>query len=103
MFTQSLFEESPAYKVLIENNLLSTQYRRDDVDQIFTGLDMKSNTDQVQNIKLRCMHCAYCLPCIYHCTHTELFVPAGHVGLLMDEQNRYLFAQPGNYMFIFYF
>lgn len=81
--------------MLGDNNLLTTQYRRNDVDQIFTGLDMKSNTDQVANIRLRCLHCAYCLPCIYHCTHTELFVPAGHVGLLMDEQNRYLFAQPG--------
>ena len=33
--------------------------------------------------------------CLYNCTHTELFVPAGHVGLLLDEQNRYLFAEPG--------
>ena len=33
-----------------------------------------------------------------------MFVPAGHVGFLMDQQNRYLFAQPGmhniNSMFI---
>merc|ERR1719472_286392 len=40
-----------------------------------------------------------CMPC-----HTEMFVPAGHVGFLMDQQNRYLFAQPGmhniNSMFI---
>ena len=27
--------------------------------------------------------------------HAELFVPAGHVGLLMDERNRYLFGEPG--------
>ena len=32
---------------------------------------------------------------IYHCTHVELFVPAGHVGLLMNSKNEYLFAQPG--------
>merc|ERR550514_2601525 len=28
-------------------------------------------------------------------THVEMFVPAGHVGLLMNEKNEYLFAQPG--------
>jgi len=27
--------------------------------------------------------------------HTEMFVPAGHVGLLMNDRNEYLFAQPG--------
>mmetsp|Transcript_24987 Transcript_24987/g.29521 ORF Transcript_24987/g.29521 Transcript_24987/m.29521 type:complete len:523 (+) Transcript_24987:68-1636(+) len=93
--SNKLYEDSPAYAILSANNLLTTQYRRNSVEEIFTGIDIKSNTDQVQNIRLRCMYGAYCLPCIYALTHTELFVPAGHVGLLMDEQNRYLFAQPG--------
>jgi regulator of protease activity HflC (stomatin/prohibitin superfamily) len=92
---QGLFEESPAYEAMRQNGLLATQYRRSSVEEIFTGIDIKSNTDHKNNIKLRCMYGGYCFPCIYGCTHTELFVPAGHVGLLMDEQNRYLFAQPG--------
>merc|ERR1719198_1746999 len=40
----------------------------------------------------------------YHSTHLELFVNASHVGLLMNDKNEYLFAQPGmhniNSMFI---
>merc|ERR1719443_1376489 len=33
--------------------------------------------------------------CIYNTTHIETFVPAGHVGFLMNEKNEYLFMQPG--------
>merc|ERR1719262_190165 len=33
--------------------------------------------------------------CIYNCTHIEAFVPAGHVGKLMNDRNEYLFMQPG--------
>lgn len=29
------------------------------------------------------------------CVYVAVFVPAGHVGLLMNERNEYLFAQPG--------
>mmetsp|Transcript_58143 Transcript_58143/g.116840 ORF Transcript_58143/g.116840 Transcript_58143/m.116840 type:complete len:523 (-) Transcript_58143:223-1791(-) len=91
-----LMEESKAYEVMRVNGLLTTQYRRTNVEDIFTGLDVKANTDAVQNIKTRCGWGYYTGCCVlYGCTHTELFVPAGHVGLLMDEQNRYLFAQPG--------
>ena len=32
---------------------------------------------------------------LYHASHIEMFIPAGHVGLLMNEKNQYLFAQPG--------
>ena len=114
-----LMEESKAYEVMRVNGegftyvcaiedaftlriafffpgLLTTQYRRTNVEDIFTGLDVQANTDAVQNIKTRCGWGYYTGCCVlYGCTHTELFVPAGHVGLLMDEQNRYLFAQPG--------
>merc|ERR1719183_777186 len=38
-------------------------------------------------------YCGCC--CIYNMTHTEMFVEAGHVGLLMNDRNEYLFAQPG--------
>merc|ERR1719326_1573575 len=33
--------------------------------------------------------------CVYHALNVEMFVPAGHVGLLMNDKNKYLFAQPG--------
>lgn len=94
-----LMEESPAYECMYANKLLTTKYRRSNVSDIFTGVDLKANTDAVQNIRSRCHHGYYCLPlfgaCLYNSTHTELFVPAGHVGLLMDDKNQYLFAEPG--------
>jgi len=93
--SKGLFEESPAYEVLKVNGLLTTKYRRASVEEIFTGLDIKSTTDWVKNIRLRLQWGAYCLCPFYKCMHTELFVPAGHVGLLMDDKNQYLFAQPG--------
>lgn len=42
----------------------------------------------------------YCSACCvgdsaYYKTHLELFVEAGHVGLVMNSRNEYLFAQPG--------
>merc|ERR1719502_409333 len=39
-------------------------------------------------------YCCVGVP-LYHASHVEMFVPAGHVGLLMNEKNEYLFAQPG--------
>ena len=41
-----------------------------------------------------CYFCVFGVP-VYHLTHEEFFVPAGHVGLLMNENNEYLFAEPG--------
>jgi len=92
------FEDTPAYKALKEAGVLCREHRRCSVDDIFTGRDLTANTDARQNIMER-MHYGWCIPglgcCLYDSTHTEMFVPAGHVGLLMDASNRYLFAQPG--------
>mmetsp|Transcript_1275 Transcript_1275/g.4303 ORF Transcript_1275/g.4303 Transcript_1275/m.4303 type:complete len:562 (-) Transcript_1275:90-1775(-) len=88
-------EDTPAYETLKEAGVLCTAHRRTSVGDIFTGLDLQANTDAMKNIKLRLAYgCGGCC-CVYACTHTELFVPAGHVGLLMDDRNRYLFASPG--------
>jgi len=90
-------EDTPAYAALTAAGLLTTKYRRTDIEDIFTGHDLRANTTQADNIKARCLSCYYCcvgIP-IYHATHAEFFVPAGHVGLLMNERNEYLFAQPG--------
>jgi hypothetical protein len=98
-YEDGLQEESPAYEAMRDNGLLTTKYRRQSVDDIFTGTDLKANTDAVANIRERMLYGYYCCPIggmmAYGFTHTELFVPAGHVGLMMDDQNRYLFAQPG--------
>jgi len=90
-------EDTPAYRTLKENGVLCTKYRRSSVEDLFTGVDLMANTDAWANIKTRALWCGYTpgLCCVYSCTHTEMFVPAGHVGLLMDDQNRYLFASPG--------
>ena len=90
-------EDTPAYRALNAANVLCTEHRRKDVSDIFTGVDRPANTDRVANLKTRSPYFLLgplgC--CAYHCTHTELFVPAGHVGFLMDDKNQYLFAQPG--------
>jgi len=97
-------EDTPAYIALRRAGVLCTEHRRKDIEDIFTGLDLKQNTDQWKNIVARAKNCCCIVPCAYYACHTEMFVPAGHVGFLMDQQNRYLFAQPGmhniNSMFI---
>ena len=52
-FFQGLKEDSPAYEVMRANGLLTTKYRRESVEDIFTGLDIKANTTHMGNIKVR--------------------------------------------------
>jgi len=92
-------EETPAYRTLLEHNLLTATYRKNVFDDIFEdSVDLKANSSKQNNLQERLM-CCWCLPgigcCAYDACHIEMFVPAGHVGLLMDSSNRYLFAQPG--------
>mmetsp|Transcript_39513 Transcript_39513/g.104291 ORF Transcript_39513/g.104291 Transcript_39513/m.104291 type:complete len:428 (-) Transcript_39513:861-2144(-) len=90
------YEDTPAYEVLKNAGVLETKYRRSTIDDIFTGADVKANTSQSDNLWKRLMSLYYCGGCcIYNCTHIETFVPAGHVGFLMNEKNEYLFMQPG--------
>jgi len=90
-------EDTPAYASLQAAGVLCTDHRRNSIEAIFTGLDLAANTDRRKNISARLPF--YACPilgcCLYNATHTELFVPAGCVGFLMDDKNRYLFAQPG--------
>lgn len=88
-------EDSKAYTALRENNMLTTRYRRETVEAIFQGDDLQSNTSHWDNIVKRFQLGAYCCCPFYGCTHTEFFVPAGQVGLVHNEKNEYLFAQPG--------
>jgi len=90
-------EDTPAYSALNANKLLCTKYRRRDVADVFTGDDLKANSSKENDMCQRLKYGYYCcvgIP-LYHCTHVELFVPAGHVGLMMNEKNEYLFAEPG--------
>jgi len=92
-------EASLAYQALVTAGMLTTKYRRADVEAIFVDGDLQANTDHWNDMKLRCMHGVYCLPVIgcmvYNCLRKEFFIPAGNVGLLQNEANEYLFAQPG--------
>lgn len=93
-------EDTPAYRTLLDAGLLETKYRKKRFEDIFDlGLDLKANSTKGNDMTVKCLHGYYLLPvigcCVYHATHTELFVPAGHVGLIMDGAQRYLFAQPG--------
>jgi len=92
------YEDTPAYEVLKKAGVLETKYRRETIDDIFTGTDIKANSTRGNDIWQRAKSC-YCVPglgcCVYHATHIETFVPAGHVGKIMNDRNEYLFMQPG--------
>jgi len=113
-------ESSRAYEALMAADLLVLKHRRESIEAIFTGVDITKNTvstcsltllprisilltrtllcplqDHYQNIKLKCKMGHYCCCPFYNIFRRDFFVPAGHVGLLMNERNDYYFAQPG--------
>lgn len=92
-------EDTPAYKTLKQADLLATGYRKKSFEDIFDCGDLKPNSSKQSNMWERFKYGYFCCPVVgaiaYNVTHTELFVPAGHVGLMMDEQQNYLFAMPG--------
>jgi len=95
----SNYEDTPAYAALQKAGLLCTEFRRNSIDDIFTGDDLRANSTKQRDMWKR-FKCGYYFlpgigPLIYRATHLELFVEASHVGLLMNEKNEYLFAQPG--------
>jgi len=92
-------EDTPAYRTLKQHKLLTTEFRKKYFEDIFDeGVDLRANSSKENNLVERMKTC-WCVPALgcvaYNATHVEFFVPAGHVGLLMDGQRRYLFAQPG--------
>eukprot|EP00929_Paragymnodinium_shiwhaense_P103921 TRINITY_DN6778_c0_g1_i2.p1 TRINITY_DN6778_c0_g1~~TRINITY_DN6778_c0_g1_i2.p1 ORF type:complete len:535 (+),score=144.07 TRINITY_DN6778_c0_g1_i2:89-1693(+) len=95
----SHMEDTPAYRTLLQAGLIETRYRKKNFEDIFEGLDLKANSSKQNDIMQKCMYGYFCCPglgcLLYNASHSEFFVPAGHVGLLMDDANRYLFAQPG--------
>jgi len=92
-------EDTPAYRTLLTAGLLNTTFRKNTFEDIFTGVDLQANSSKGNDLVQKCKFGYFLCPvlgCIvYNATHTEMFVPAGHVGLLTDEKNQYLFAQPG--------
>jgi len=94
----SHMEDTPAYIALRDAGLLNTQFRKGSFEEIFGGIDLRANSSKQNDMCEKAKYC-YCVPilgCIlYNSTHIEMFVPAGHVGLLMDDKKNYLFAQPG--------
>lgn len=90
------YEDTKAYNALKSAGVLCAQYRRRSIEDIFTGLDLMANSTMEINLCERAKMCYWCGGClVYHATHVEMFVEAGHVGLLMNDRNEYLFAQPG--------
>lgn len=92
-------EDTPAYGALAAGGIITSKYRRNNIEDIFTGIDLKANSSQNHNLWEKCKYGYYCCPilgCIaYGATHLEMFVEAGHIGFLMNEKNEYLLAQPG--------
>jgi len=91
-------EDTPAYIALRDAGILSSQFRKATFEDIFGGIDLRANSSKQNDMCEKAKYC-YCVPVLgcllYNATHIEMFVPAGHVGLLMDDKKNYLFAQPG--------
>lgn len=47
------YEDTPAYEVLKDAGVLTTKYRRKDINDIFTGADVKANTSASANLYKR--------------------------------------------------
>ena len=79
-------EDTPAYYAL--KPLLCTKYRRADIEDVFTGVDLKANSSKQKNMQKRLKWGVYC--CIgspfYYATHVEMFVPAGHVAFFVHSR-----------------
>jgi hypothetical protein len=67
------YEDTPAYAVLKEAGILCTKYRRRDIESIFTGTDLRANTDAMANITQRMKWGYYCgLCCVYKAIHRNV-------------------------------
>lgn len=96
-------EETPAYISLKDAGVLCTDHRRNNIDDIFTGVDVKANTNKSDNFSRQMKWTLFGGCFCYGIFNTEIFVPASHVGFLMDEKNNYLFLQPGMHNISGYF
>jgi len=92
-------EDTPSYRTLLQADLLCVKHRKSNFEDIFQGVDLKASSSKSNDVWQKAKYGYYCCPIVgcllYKYTHTEMFVPAGNVGLMMDEQQQYLFAQPG--------
>mmetsp|Transcript_15806 Transcript_15806/g.28487 ORF Transcript_15806/g.28487 Transcript_15806/m.28487 type:complete len:472 (+) Transcript_15806:164-1579(+) len=78
---------------MLEAGLLTFDHMKPTFCDIFVpGLDLQPNTSHSANLQARARWLF--TPC-YDFAHTELTVPAGEVGLLVTDENDYIFAQPG--------
>jgi len=75
-------EDTPAYFALAEAGVLCTRFRRSSIKDIFTGNDVKANSDSKRNWKVFCAYNAVpVLGYFAYCTMvSEFFIPAAHVG-----------------------
>ena len=55
--TKGLAEQSPAYEILQGAGVLCTDYRREDIADIFTGKDYKANSTKQKNLEKQMLSC----------------------------------------------
>merc|ERR1740127_235055 len=76
-------EDTPAYMTLKHAGLLTTKYRKQCFEDIFDGVDLSANSSKSNNLWQKFIHGYFVCPVVgcvlYNSTHTEFFVPAGHV------------------------
>jgi len=90
--------QTPSYKVLLDAGLLTFEHKKESFIELFDRAqgDLCANSSSSANMTTRMYWGYYCgLCCVYGMTHKEITVEAGEVGLLVDDSNRYLWAEPG--------
>ena len=96
-------EDTPAYAVLQSYDLLCTDFRKANFDDIFQEGDLEPNAtsqDIYDQVWAPHFHVSGCFPLfvskIYR--YRGIQVPPGHVLGFVDENNNYIFAKPGNHL-----
>ena len=102
-----LAEDTPAYECLQTHKLLNTDHRKNSFDEIFGPNDLSPNSSKAGTIKKKFGWGVYWTPgcglLSYHSMNTDVTVPAGHICCFIDNDNEYIFAKPGMFLYKFQF
>lgn len=79
-------EDTPAYAVLQEYNLLDTRYRKDSFEDIFTEMDLTPNSSQSHTLAKRFKWGVYCTPFCGLIFYVSLF--DAMINIMLNDDKR---------------
>lgn len=81
-----------------ESDVLCFDYRKKSADEVYESHDYKSKSSKYEILKTKSKYQMF-LCCFTPMVVKSYFVPAGHIGFVMNSQNEYLLANPGMHLF----